>query len=301
MAGADFSEEMNEVFQLLLDEVAKDIFKQNKRFGGNMAVAHAVFSRRQREALRKILGPECVFIVLNMSRDCQKKRVIARHGKGAGMDDLIDMMIKFAEMYEPAGEDEEGAYNVEITEDMNREDVIQKILEIIVDLEEKKIEAKGNYQKLNFNSLCLSYVIPFYVFSCTILVEEKYMPWKNGYWYTEASTSWIMMVKDDQCDTKNVVALDYPDTKSRGSSTWDYAKLHGEFGLADVKIFEATGVKYYNLKMEYNMFGQNLKVYGILNDEGTKLCFKGKIQKFNYKNRINFVCYILKLHTTFIL
>ena len=80
MAGADFSEEMNEVFQLLLDEVAKDIFKQNKRFGGNMAVAHAVFSRTQRKALRKILGSECVFIVLNMSRDCQKKRVLARYG-----------------------------------------------------------------------------------------------------------------------------------------------------------------------------------------------------------------------------
>ena len=63
------------------------------------------------------------------------------------------------------------------------------------------------------------------------------------------------------------------------------------------KIFEATGVKYYNLKMEYNMFGQNLKVYGVLNDEGTKLCFKGKIQKFNYnKNRGNFVCSILKLY-----
>ena len=131
-----------------------------------------------------------------------------------------------------------------------------------------------------------------------VLVEEKNMPWKNGYWYTENSTSWIMMVKDDQCDTKNVVALDYSDTKSRGSSTWDYAKSHGEFGLTDVKIFEATGVKYYNLKMEYNMFGQNLKVYGVLNDEGTKLCFKGKIQKFhNNKNRGNFVCSILKLYT----
>ena len=148
MAGSDFTEEMNQVFQLTLDEVAKDISKQSKRFGGNMAVAHAVFSRQQRDAIRKILGPECVFMVLNMSRDFQKKRVIARHGKGTGMDGLIAMMIKFAELYEPAGEDEEGAHNVEITEDMNREDVIQKILEIVDNLEKKKIENKGNnYRK----------------------------------------------------------------------------------------------------------------------------------------------------------
>ena len=155
MAGSDFTEEMNEVFQLSLNEVAKDISKQNIRFGGNMAVAHAVFSRRQREALRKILGPECVFIVLNMSRECQKKRVIARHGKGTGMDGLIAMMIKFAELYEPASEDEKGAHNVEITEDMNREDVIQKILEIVDNLEEKKMVAKGNYQKFDFNFIRL--------------------------------------------------------------------------------------------------------------------------------------------------
>ena len=155
MAGSDFTEEMNEVFQLSLNEVAKDISKQNIRFGGNMAVAHAVFSRRQREALRKILGPECVFIVLNMSRECQKKRVIARHAKDTGMDGLIAMMIKFAELYEPAGEDEEGAHNVEITEDMNREDVIQKILEIVDTLEEKKMEAKGNYQKFDLNFIRL--------------------------------------------------------------------------------------------------------------------------------------------------
>ena len=99
LAGADFTEEMHEVFQLLLDEVAKDISKQNKRLGGNMAVAHAVFSRRQREALRKILGPECVFIVLNMSRDCQKKRVIARYrniGFEVSMDKLLYMYVVLA-------------------------------------------------------------------------------------------------------------------------------------------------------------------------------------------------------------
>ena len=134
MAGSDFTEEMNEVFQLSLNEVAKDISKQNKRFGGNMAVAQAIYSRKQRDSMRKILGPECTFIVLNMSRECQKKRVTERHGEDAN-EDFMNMLIKFAAMYEPAGEDEENAYNVEITEDMSREDVIQKILDIVDKLE----------------------------------------------------------------------------------------------------------------------------------------------------------------------
>ena len=33
--------------------------------------------------------------------------------------------------YEPAGEDEEGAYNITITEDMTREDVLKHVIEVI--------------------------------------------------------------------------------------------------------------------------------------------------------------------------
>ena len=56
------------------------------------------------------------------------------------------MLIKFAELYEPAGEDEENAYNVTITEDMDREDVIEKILEIVDNLDVKNMmkEDKDN-------------------------------------------------------------------------------------------------------------------------------------------------------------
>ena len=34
-------------------------------------------------------------------------------------------------MYEPAGEDEEGAHNVTITEDMTREDVLKRVMAVI--------------------------------------------------------------------------------------------------------------------------------------------------------------------------
>ena len=44
--------------------------------------------------------------------------------------DLVNIMLNFFELCEPAGEDEENAFNVTITEDMNRDDVMEKILEI---------------------------------------------------------------------------------------------------------------------------------------------------------------------------
>ena len=118
----------------MYDCMAADISKQNKRLGGKMAVAQAIYSREQRDSMKKILGPECVFIVLNLSKECQKKRVTERHGEDAN-EEFMNMLINFAKMYEPAGEDEENAYNVEITEDMNREDVIQKILDIVDNLD----------------------------------------------------------------------------------------------------------------------------------------------------------------------
>ena len=37
---------------------------------------------------------------------------------------------KLFDAYERAGEDEEGAYNVDITEDMTRDDVLRKVIDI---------------------------------------------------------------------------------------------------------------------------------------------------------------------------
>ena len=40
-------------------------------------------------------------------------------------------MPKMFDLYEPAGEDEEGAFNVVVTEDMSRDDVLKRVLETI--------------------------------------------------------------------------------------------------------------------------------------------------------------------------
>ena len=70
-----------------------------------------------------------MFIVLNMTKSCQKKRIEARHG--ANNTGIEAMLTKVFDIYEPAGEDEEGAHNVTITEDMSREDVLKRVMAVI--------------------------------------------------------------------------------------------------------------------------------------------------------------------------
>ena len=112
----------------IVEVTGKNVAKQRQRLGGDWAVALAVISRSQRESLRKIFGLDLVFVVLNMTKECAIKRLRGRHG---AHDDPNDAVSKLHKLYEPAGDDEESAYNINITEDMTPDDVVQKTLEII--------------------------------------------------------------------------------------------------------------------------------------------------------------------------
>lgn len=67
---------------------------------------------------------------MNLTKSCQNKRLVARHGEEAagGFRDKLSQMY---DMYEPAGEDEDGSHNVMISEDMTPDDVLKNVLEII--------------------------------------------------------------------------------------------------------------------------------------------------------------------------
>ena len=45
--------------------------------------------------------------------------------------ELPENLGKLFREFEPAGDDEENAHNLEISEDMSREDVLNKVLEVI--------------------------------------------------------------------------------------------------------------------------------------------------------------------------
>ena len=60
--------------------LAEEVDKQRKRIGGNFVVAYAIHSQGVRNHIRKTL-PDCIFIVLTLSKDVQRKRLLARHGE----------------------------------------------------------------------------------------------------------------------------------------------------------------------------------------------------------------------------
>jgi len=105
--------------------MCKDIMSERKRIGGNWVVVQAVPTRILRDHVKKELGPNLNFVVLNMSKEEQLKRVKARHGEEGAIN---DMLIKVCDIYERATNDEENAINIDVTSDMTREDVVKAIL-----------------------------------------------------------------------------------------------------------------------------------------------------------------------------
>ena len=54
---------------------------QKRRLGGNMAIANTINKCASRTQLRKLIGPDLVFIVLNLTEECLRKRILQRHGE----------------------------------------------------------------------------------------------------------------------------------------------------------------------------------------------------------------------------
>ena len=119
-------EAFEETVQPYYQAMAEDITRQKKRLGGSFAVAHAVATVKSRDFIRSHMGPELVFIVLNMTQECQKERLKQRHGDTVG-----DAMINMFKMYEPAKEGEKNTFNVTIDQGMSKEDVMEEVLKIV--------------------------------------------------------------------------------------------------------------------------------------------------------------------------
>ena len=98
---------------------------------GDFAVAFAVADRKSREFLRAEVGPNLVFLVLNLTKKCQAQRIEARH-PGEDNQGIRDMLIKMHQHFAPADEeDEPNTFNIEIDENMTPNDVMNSILRII--------------------------------------------------------------------------------------------------------------------------------------------------------------------------
>ena len=108
--------------------MSQDIDTEQKRIGGDWAVAHAVPTRKFRDHIRKQFGPNLIFVVLHMSKEDQVERIKGRHGEEQM---FVDMLTKSYDVFEPAEEDEPNTIPILITKDMTREDVADKILQLV--------------------------------------------------------------------------------------------------------------------------------------------------------------------------
>merc|ERR1719510_1451005 len=122
-------DEIAEKFDIIVEATCEDIIRQRQRLGGDWATAFAVFSRAQRDIIRSTLGNDVIFFILHLTPETNHKRLVGRHGDGAEeFNKVFDSMTK---MYESAGQDEENAFDLYITEDMTPDDVAQKVLDIL--------------------------------------------------------------------------------------------------------------------------------------------------------------------------
>ena len=221
----------------LYTAMANDIIRQKKRLGGDFAIAHAVATRASRDYIRNCLGDDVVFVVLNLTAECQTKRIKGRHGdqmEGESGNVFGDMF----KIYEPAQDDEPNAYNVTVDDGDTPDGVVKKVLNLIKD------------QGLH-----------------SVNTDAKEARCQEGYWNFGAMKAIVNMVEGNKMRVKNLMCMDYPDLKH----TFEMDIEYGNFGEPRQEIKEASGKSVYNIHLKSSMMG----VKGVLNDDGTKIWMWG--------------------------
>ena len=111
--------------------MANFVLKEKTKIGGNFVVAQAVPTKQMRDAIKEILGDQCIFVTLQLAEETNAKRVDNRF-KGKVTDEVkkmfSEMCNKMYKLFEPAKPDEKNAVNVEIGPDMDIDEVTQTIL-----------------------------------------------------------------------------------------------------------------------------------------------------------------------------
>ena len=83
-----------EVENKVYSAMAEDIKRERQRIGGDWAVATVVMTREARDNLRKILGPQLVFILLTMPSEDRRMRILSRHKNDEGAVDMMEVIFR---------------------------------------------------------------------------------------------------------------------------------------------------------------------------------------------------------------
>ena len=120
-----------EAFKGFYDVMAQMVVHERNRLGGDFAIAQAVPTRELRDYIKKICGPDLIFIVLVLPKETVVERLGKRHGTGDVADAITDMCVKLNDAYENTGEDELNSFDVVIDGKMTPDDVAKKILDVV--------------------------------------------------------------------------------------------------------------------------------------------------------------------------
>ena len=106
--------------------LSQDIASEKAKIGGNWAVAFAAPTRKIRDVIKK----ECqaTFVVLTVSQETQEQRVKGRHSE----DDprVIEWLTSMQQCFEPVQPDEKDAFDLIITPEMGKDEIVKKVLEL---------------------------------------------------------------------------------------------------------------------------------------------------------------------------
>ena len=112
--------------------VAMNVKHEKERIGGDWIVAQAVPKRSLRDLIRKHLGPDLIFVILNLSKETQKQRIEARNG-GDDNDNagVTEWIAKMFDQFEEKQDDEPSTVSIDVSADMTQDQVVNKILNLI--------------------------------------------------------------------------------------------------------------------------------------------------------------------------
>ena len=88
MAGKEFSRELLLEFY---EHLALDIRREKERIGGDFAIANCIPNKEARAHIRKILGSDLIIVILSMSQEERRERVLIRHPGNTAIADNLDV------------------------------------------------------------------------------------------------------------------------------------------------------------------------------------------------------------------
>ena len=97
-------------------------------------------------------------------------------------------------------------------------------------------------------------------------------PWKDGWYYSEQLTSYMIMVTGRKINYYPHLVLDYPEDVP---ATFDGSITYGDFGPSNPEVQKLSGKIGANYNIEIKTFGGKMIIHGILSDDGTSMAFWG--------------------------